>query len=50
MNLEQDLIQLINQSTNKEDAILAAMEVIHAELERLLSEPVSQPSNRPEGA
>ena len=39
MNLEKDLIQIISKSTNKEAAILTTMEVIHAELERLLSEP-----------
>lgn len=43
MNFEYDLFRLINQCKDREAAILTAMEVIRAELERLLSEPESPP-------
>ena len=45
--LEIKLIELIEKCTDREKAITLALEVIHAELERLLSEPEFQLSNHP---
>lgn len=47
MDFENELMTLIGQCENREEAILTAMEVIHAELERLLSEPESLASDHP---
>ena len=47
MNYEKALMNLINQCPDREQAVLVAVEVIRAELERLLSEQEYQLSGRP---
>lgn len=47
MNYEKELMNLINQCPDREQAVLVSLEVIRVELERLLSEPASQLSGHP---
>lgn len=48
MKQEEKLLEMIANSTDPEEALRVALEVIHAALKRLESEPEYQPLDHPE--